>query len=286
MKSDVPGLGTSPPNGPLTMAGVAAGQAVHSSSHGCSPWEEPAKSPGNHSPQAPPAGRRSWPDSASRRVCFLRPLPQQGGWTRLEAVPSGLPSFVRAAGALAAASGTRTLWDSRLSGEHGTSRTWPLTPPGPCCVVTREHRRLSSDWGDCGPGKSTGAGGRFLLQGWNPRLLLPGTPTAAPPGQPLCSQGAPKTPPTTPVLMGASRAGAQGHVQSRASALLLRGSRAAERPRSSGSPGRTRPQRRGVCGGDTAPSRRRSSPSETEKLITLLDGKALRGESQSSQSNV
>ena len=83
----------------------------------------------------------------------------------------------------------------------------------------------------------------------------------------------------TQALELAEQAGAQGDVQSRASLLCSAGNRAAERPRSSDGRERARPQRwGGLWRRQSAVQTLEASPSEMEKLITLLDGEALRGE--------
>ena len=292
MKSDVPGLILSPPNGPLTMTGVAAGQAAHSPSRGCSPGRGTSKVPRAHGPRLHRRGREAGGQRRGRRVCFSGPRLSPG---RLDpaTVPSGLPSAVRTAGALVAASGTRTLWDGRLKRRARDQQDRATHASGPCRVATCEHRRLRSDWGDCGPGRNAGAGGHFLLQGmfptqgWNPRLLrtscFQGTPhCGATRAAPLCNQGAPKAPPTTPVLTGASRADARGHAQSRASLLcsaLLCGRPSRGKASEQWQP-RAQPTAEAGClrRRHSAVQTLEASPSETEKLITLLDGKALRGE--------
>lgn len=141
------------------------------------------------------------------------------------------------------------------------------------------------------PGKRLlGAGRRVSSsRGSGTRVSCFRTPHRGAWSSPLCNQGAQRTPPTTSVLMGSSRARAQGHVQSRPLCSALGGTR--EEPGKapgSGSPGRT-DRRGGVCGRDCAVRKALgcSQLQKPEKLITLLDGKALRGEEPvSSQNNI
>ena len=117
-------------------------------------------------------------------------------------------------------------------------------------------------------------------RGWNPRLLLPGdSPPRRHQGSPTVQPGSPKDP--------ANHASADGSQQGRSA-----GARAVQSLSAllCGRPSRGKAsEQRQPWAHPTAEAgclRRRhsavqtleASPSETEKLITLLDGKALRGE--------
>ena len=120
-------------------------------------------------------------------------------------MPAGLPSAIRTAGALVAESGTR-LSDDRVKRRPGGQQDRAPHASGPCCVATRQHRRLSDYLGRlCAPGKNTGVRCQFLLQGMfltqgrNLHLLCisyfaGGFSTTDPLGEPHCATREPQRP--------------------------------------------------------------------------------------------